>query len=93
MKLEELEAKEREIVSALNAIRGEIREERLKIAKDKYGVDVGSVVVNNNGVRFLVVEIEAKSFLGKPWLSGNPEKKDGTWSKAVRNLFNDWDIA
>ena len=63
---------------------------RLKAAQiDAAGVKVGDVVVSR-GKRYRVTEIEPSSW--GAWVSGNPEKKDGTFGIARRALYSDWEL-
>lgn len=68
-----------------------LRDERMKHA----GIAIGDIVLCQrgrfHGERFRVVEIEVRSYGGKPWVKGNPTKKDGTFGNALRSLFSDWE--
>ena len=74
----------------------EIASTTVDLAKEQYGVEEGTVVVGKNGLEGRVCVIEAQSFidpLAKPWIRVNPRKKDGTWSKQVRHVYGDWEVA
>lgn len=65
---------------------------RVKYVYLAFGVRVGSVVEDPEGRRYRVVKIDR--WWGddeKPWLVGNPTKKDGTFGKAERNIY-DWTL-
>jgi hypothetical protein len=64
--------------------RGLLEAERIRRA----GISVGDVVVSK-GERFRVAEVKAFSY-GQAWVTGNPEKKDGTFGTSRRNLYSDW---
>lgn len=53
-------------------------------------VKVGDVVIYK-GNEYLVTSVDPKwGDTVKPWLTGNPRKADGTFGKAVRNLYSNW---
>jgi hypothetical protein len=66
-----------------------LKKYREQLARLKFGVEVGSVVSYEN-VEYRVVAISFNYL--KPWIVGNPRKKNGEWSKAERNLFSDWKL-
>ena len=58
------------------------------------GVAVGDIVVYR-GKRHRVTSVDPQSWNkpgDKPWLSGNPEKADGTFGTAIRNLYSEWTL-
>jgi hypothetical protein len=70
-------------------------------AKVRWGVEPGVVVTRLSSIRgepIRVVSIDVPccfskyTFQNRPWVTGNPKKKDGTWGKAVRNVFGDWEV-
>jgi hypothetical protein len=89
-KLEQLVKRAEGLANELSELRKEIAEEKLRIVKETYGIDVGSVVTHK-GQEYRIAEIQPGQY-GKPWLYGNPRKKDGTFGTAVRNLFSDWEV-
>lgn len=91
-RLAELE-RERELLELrLNELNQQIRSAKLAEVQLAYGVCIGCIVKNSVGVEHKVTEI--KTWMdGKPWVSGNPRKKDGTFGTAHRNLYSDWEVA
>jgi hypothetical protein len=77
----------------VDGIRAELRdaEQLLRAAKiTATGVAVGDIVRHSrNGKRFRVVKIEPYSH--STWLMGNPERADGTFGKAERHIFDEWE--
>ena len=65
---------------------GLLEAERLKRA----GVAIGDIVIRR-GERYRVAEIDVQFWGGKPWVKGNPTKKDGTFGTALRSLFSEWE--
>jgi len=59
------------------------------LAKRDFGVEVGSVV-NYKGIEHRVTDVDPR-WRGKPWLSGNPRKKNGEFGVAIRHLYSDWE--
>lgn len=53
------------------------------------GISAGEVVVRR-GVEYRVVRVEAL-WARKPWIIGNPRRKDGSFGTAERNLFDEWE--
>lgn len=85
--------RERELLELrLNELKQQIRSAKLGEAQMKYGVFIGCVVKDKGGKEYKVTNI--KTWVdGKPWVSGNPRKKDGTFGIAHRNLYTDWELA
>ena len=80
---------QRQLQDELSKVGIAIYNARLLEAKDKYGVEIGGIV-SCRGKEYRVVEIDTS--WGRPWLTGNPRLKDGTFGKANRNLFSDWEV-
>lgn len=89
--LNELEQKEKELLAQLHAVRESIKKERLMIAEQEHGVKAGSIVKDRKGVEYKVTLVNTR-FSGKPWLTGTPKKKDGTFGVAVRNIYGEWEL-
>jgi len=55
-------------------------------------VKVGDIVVNTkDGTEHRVTEVDVRwNDLSRPWVYGNPKKKDGTWGTARRALYHHW---
>ena len=85
----ELGSKEKRLRKELCDVVEEIRTEKLRLAEEKYGVQIGSVVKWNDN-DFRVTEIDPT--WDPPWLKGNPQKKDGTFGKSVRHIYGDWEV-
>lgn len=66
---------------------------QLEIHELRDGVKPGVIVVYR-GKDHRVVKVEPRSFTDdcKPWVTGSPMKKDGTFGTAVRLLFDDWEL-
>lgn len=88
--LKELEQQEKEILEQLQVVRKAIHEEKLRLTEQQFGVRVGSIVKDRKGVEHKVTKVNPS--YGKPWLEGNPKKKDGTFGIAQRNIYSDWDL-
>lgn len=75
----------KEIVGALVA-------ERRQRKLDRCGVKVGDIVRSKRRVGgiFRVVGIDAE-WQSRAWVTGNPQRKDGTFGTSIRNLFSDWE--
>ena len=89
--LETLKGQEKELSQRLSSVRHEIREEKLRLYKEEYGIFVGCVVKDKEGKIFQVTSIEITSF-NKPWAKGHPKKKDGLFGTSVRNVYSDWEV-
>ncbi len=48
------------------------------------GFAIGDVVMSEKGQEYRVIEIDGR--WSTAWLKVNPKKKNGEWSKAVRNI-------
>jgi hypothetical protein len=90
-----LKARESEIKEQLFLVQEEIIQEKLRLIEKRYGVLVGAVVVSR-GEEYRVTKVDVKSIFWdmdtKPWLEGNPRKKDGTFGKKKRHLYSDWEL-
>jgi hypothetical protein len=75
----------------LSSVRRKIRVEKLRIVEETYGIRVGSVVVVK-GADYRVTKVDVRWGRDKPWLEGNPRKKDGTFGSRKRNLYSDWEL-
>lgn len=89
--LKELEQQEKELLESLGKVRCSIRNEKWRIAEQDFGVRIGSIIKDRNGVVYRVIEVSTR-FDGKPWLVGNPKKKDGSFGIAQRNIYSDWEL-
>ena len=89
--LAELKLQEEELSSKLNEVRREITKEKLRLAEQEFGVRIGSVVKDKKGIEYKVTCVKT-NFSGKPWLEGNPKKKDGTFGIAHRNIYGNWTL-
>lgn len=61
-----------------------------QLAELKFGVKVGSIVIKD-GVKHRVTHVKP-SWCDKPWVRGNPMKKDGTYGTADRSLYTYWEL-
>lgn len=81
----------------LKRINEEIHETNLAVVFERYGVKIGSIVAstakNTEGKLFKVMHFGFfRHNMGKPWLTGNPQTKDGTYGTAKRNLYTEWEL-
>ena len=92
-KLEELLAREKELKEALYLVTEEITQEKIHSVEEEYGVRVGSVVIYR-GKEYRVTKVDVTSFRrdGKPWLEGNPRKKDGMFGIKSCRLYSGWEL-
>ncbi len=81
---------EERIRNELRDIKVAVRSATLKVIKDRYALEAGTVVMHN-GHEYRVTHISTK-WKNKPWLEGNIKKKDGTWGTQKRNLFDEWEV-
>lgn len=89
--LKELIQQEDELSKKLGEVRRAITEEKTRLAEEQFGVSVGSIVSDRQGNEYRVTRIMTMCS-GKPWLEGNPKKKDGTFGVARRNIYSDWNL-
>jgi hypothetical protein len=89
--LEQLEKRKEELEYELRVIREKIEAEHSRIAKDKYGVDIGTIVVSY-GTEYMVTAVRPAYCGEKPWLTAKPMKKDGTFGSTPRTLYGDWEL-
>ena len=91
--IEVLKEEELEAIKVLGNIKRQIRDYWLKKHEEDYGVFVGAIVVLKNGKKAVVDSVIVKSWHGcKPWLTGRIENKDGSFGKAKRNLYSNWEV-
>ena len=92
-KLDVLEEKKKQLEGELFIVKASIRKEQLISAEQRYGVKIGSIVVYR-GKDYKVMEVDTKfwSSARKPWLVGNPRRKDGAFGVARRQLYPDWEL-
>lgn len=70
-----------------------IAAERASLTFQKYGVRGGSIVRRRmDGRLYRVVSVDTSWWPGRPWLVGNPQRKDGTYGTGFHNLFGDWEL-
>lgn len=83
--------------SHLENLRRTLMVQKIKFAKAKFGIEVGSVV-KPTGKRwtglFRVSQIMSQDYgkERKPWVMGNPLRKDGEFGKKEVHLFSDWEL-
>jgi len=91
--LKELDAKARDLRDQLSVVNKAIHDEKMRVVTEASGVTVGSVVVYQ-GKDHKVTKVDVRwGYNEKPWLEGNPRRKDGTFGTAHRNLYSDWELA
>ena len=77
------------LVDDLKLAKHNLKVLEIQQVKQEYEIDVGTIVKNEKGQKFKIVSIDPS--LCKPWLVVNPEKKDGTFGKSMRNLYDCWE--
>lgn len=88
--LESLLTLELSLARRMNELRHEILAERLKLIKEEFGIEVGSIV-KMNGKLYKVAKILSSDFNSlKPYLDVFSKKKDGNWSIKRSTLCGDW---
>lgn len=83
------EKESKELGERMAALHQRQYELKIQIAKIKHGVEVGTIVVKKDGSEYRVTKVDVR-WVDRPWLEGNPRKKDGTFGTAIRNLYDDW---
>lgn len=48
-------------------------------------------IVNYRGTEHRITRIDGSWGKDKPWLHGNPKKKDGTWGTRVVHMYSDYE--
>ena len=89
-KLKKLKKMEEGLRRELSDVNQDIRTVNLAICKEEHGIEIGTVVLDQSGKRHKITSIDTS--WEKPWLTGNPEKKDGTFGKSERNLYSHWTV-
>lgn len=90
--MDELLAQEKALVEQLSNVRAEIKEKKLARAEADSGVRAGCIVCYR-GVEHRVIEVDTHwRERDKPWVTGTPKRKDGTFGTAVRNLYAEWEL-
>lgn len=77
------------LIELLTTEREGLRTAQREIARLKHGVEVGTIVKYRNVLHRVTGVTEG---YGKPWATGNPMRKDGSYGTAERNLYSDWEI-
>lgn len=72
-------------------VRRQRREVLLEWWEQAEGLAVGAIVRDSVGREYRVTEVDV-SYSERPWVSGNPHKKDGSFAHVKRNLYNDWEV-
>ena len=88
--LDALLSREREQNNKLGETVRQIKAERDRIAFNRYGVSIGSVVLRD-GVEFRVTKVDTR-WGDKPWLEGNQKRKDGTFGNSRRHIYGNWEL-
>lgn len=90
--LEELEADRKRILKELCVNEEALYAARRRRADEKLGVKPGAVVRGRDGVEYKVTEVDVKNWWrDAPWVYGVARRKDGSWSKAVRHIY-EWTL-
>lgn len=91
-KLSGWKATETRLRKELRAAVAGICAQEAKIAEIRYGVKVGSIIRDRKGKEHRVIRVDGRWASGRPWLEGNPRKKDGSFGVAVRHIYGDWQL-
>lgn len=91
--LDELLRRRDDIEREATAVDAAIAAERASLIFQKYGVKVGSIVRNpENDRTYRVTWVTVACWPCRPTLYGSPQRKDGTFGVAERNLFGSWEL-
>ena len=88
--LEQLKNREQWLNEELQRVKQQIEKIKIENCIKEFGVNVGSIVRDNKGKEYRVTAI--LPVFRKPWLECNPRNKDGEFGKALRRLFDDWEL-
>src|ERR1700690_1555977 len=91
--IEDLERKVQSLQDQLSAALASLRRAKLDACPVKKGDIVRYKGQNSRkqGQLYKVTGIDTNFSLENPWLVGNPQRKDGTWGIAERNLYSEWE--
>lgn len=67
-----------------------LEEEHYPVFKLNSSVSIGSIVLSN-GVEHLVTKVDPR-WGDKPWLECKKKRKDGTFGKARRHIYTNWEL-
>lgn len=87
----DVEARSRLLDSEMRELRERLRALQLSKAARDFNVTVGSLVTHK-GRLFRVTSVDVRFSSGKPWVTANPKKKDGTFGVARRTLYTNWEV-
>jgi hypothetical protein len=89
---------ESKLAEELSETRRIIQKELIELVEIRWGVCVGSTV-SCNGKKYIVASFDRFLLTGilrdppsKPWIKGHPMKADGTPSKALNSVGNNWSV-
>lgn len=85
-----LEERERIIYATVTPIHDEWLLLRKEYVGKAFGCAECAIVLDRHLQPHRVYGIEKYWGLDKPWVIGNPLKKNGEWSAVKRHLFSDW---
>jgi hypothetical protein len=84
--IEKLEARDRELVTELDAVRALIHEKRL----DFQGIKIGDLIEDTlTGATYQISEVIFGQYSG-PWISGYKRLKDGRFGQSPHCLHSSW---
>ncbi len=91
--IEQLEEQRKILMQKLVKIDAAIETLRMEAIKKEWGVSIGCIVkAIRTGKQHRVTRIDTNWGKSKPWLGGNPMRKDGTFGTANYNLYGSWEI-
>ena len=92
--IQELLHSRSEILEELRILDERIREEKLRLSEEVHGVKIGSIV-EYKGKKHRVTKINVSYAVNgaKPWVEGNPMRRDGTYGSGRRCLYSEWTLA
>lgn len=88
--LKAIEQKKQSLEDQLTRLTDQEHSLTLRGIELKHGIKIGSIV-SYRGTEHRVTAIDTEWGVDKPWLTGNPKKKDGTWGATRRKLFSRWE--
>ncbi len=80
-----------ELKAKLGRVNSEISSLQLHLVEEKWHVAVGTIVGNHKGKEYRIRVIQPHG-INKPWVKGNPRRKDGTFGTALHHLYDNWQL-
>lgn len=90
--LKQLLKQEAALLEQLCAVRVTIKELQTDIVFAKYRLVANKTILTDHGKIYRFSSIDRLNGTDKPWVWASPVKKDSTFGKPTRRLFNDWEM-